>query len=326
MSYNTYTQQGRFTSDGERKTIELRGDVDWMRVYNITVLDAAGAGTGAEFLWLRGLADNSAIEYTKLAADQSLEIDYVTPGFRYFNDQDDSELGAPNTTVTQIDAAGSVTCTSTAGLLEGSIVRFFDVDNANQISGIDFVASSIVANTSFDISFLPSNFVDTGAGITGEFRIVNKDPIYAPNKGTIVDVTITGTTTVVTLSRSVDDLFSVNQYVRFKVPAVCGMRELDGLVGRILSVSAGFNTIEVDINSSGFTAFAFPLNAAVPFTPAEVIPIGDYGTDLLAAGIGATQNEYDIGMILEAGVDAPAGSDGDEIYWVAGKSFSVTNE
>ena len=32
------------------------------------------------------------------------------------------------------------------------------------------------------------------------------------------------------------------------------------------------------------------------------------------------------GMKLTAGTGSPAGVDGDVIYWVAGKSFSVTNE
>jgi len=325
MSYNTYIQQGSFLADGERKTVNLRGDIDWMHVYNITVLAAAGAGTGAEFRWMRGLTDNTAIEYTKLAADQSLSPDYVTPGFRYFNDQDDSELGAPNTTVTRITAAGAVSCTSTAGLLEGSIVRFFNVENANQISGMDFTVSTIVTNTSFNISALPSNMVDTGAGITGTFRIVNKDPMYSPTKGVITDVT-TGVNTFITTSRNVSDIFSEGQYVRFNIPAGCGMPELNGLVGRILGVSSGLNLIEVDIDSSAFTAFAFPLHAAVPVSLPEVVPVGDYGYDLLVNNIGQTQNLYNIGMILEPGTDAPAGSAGDEIYWIAGKSFSVTNE
>ena len=316
-------QQGSFFSDGARKTIELRGDIDWMRVWNSTVIDAAGAGSGAEFLWLRGLTDNSAIQYAKLAADDSLDINYITPGFRYFNDGTSTELGAPNTTVTRIDATGTVSCTSTAGLVEGSIVRFADVDNANQISGIDFVASGIVTNTSFDIGTLPTNFVDTGAGITGEFRIVSQDPIYAPSKATITGVPITGPNeTYITCSLNVATLYSANEYVRFKVPAICGMQELDGLIGRILELDALTNSIVVDINSSGFSAFTFPLHASVPFSLPEVLPVGDYGDTLT----GATANTFSIGMILEAGVNAPAGSNGDEIFWHAGKSFSVTNE
>ena len=107
------------------------------------------------------------------------------------------------------------------------------------------------------------------------------------------------------------------------------MIEMDNLVGTITAVvktgATGANTITVDIDSSGFTAFAYPLTAAAPFTPAMVTPLGtaanstydDLSTD-------ATVNNSSIGMLLAVGGDlGPAGADGDVCYWTAGKSFNL---
>ena len=72
MSNGTIIQQGRFTSDGTAKTIVLRSDVDWMEVDNYTTSLAGGAGTGVEFKWQLGMADDTGFEYQKLAADDSI--------------------------------------------------------------------------------------------------------------------------------------------------------------------------------------------------------------------------------------------------------------
>ena len=78
----------------------------------------------------------------------------------------------------------------------------------------------------------------------------------------------------------------------------------------------------LDIDSTGFTAFNFPLPAAYPFTPAESIPIGEEITLL-----GATRNQSYIGLILASDQTpqsgCPAGVAGDVINWVAGKSFNM---
>jgi hypothetical protein len=44
MAYNTAILQGSFISTGTAQTITLESGWDWIRTYNQTVLDAAGAG------------------------------------------------------------------------------------------------------------------------------------------------------------------------------------------------------------------------------------------------------------------------------------------
>jgi hypothetical protein len=104
------------------------------------------------------------------------------------------------------------------------------------------------------------------------------------------------------------------------------------VLGTITAVDATVttgNSITVNIDSTAFTAFAFPLSAAVPFTFAEVIPVGEDTASALTAGVDiltdATINTGYIGMILTGGASCPGGVVSDVVYWTAGKSFSVTN-
>ena len=118
-----------------------------------------------------------------------------------------------------------------------------------------------------------------------------------------------------------------------------GMVEINGLQGEIVAIGQAdansfTNTITVNINSSGFTAFAFPTTGDVPFTPAIVVPIGE-GTNSAIANPNllddATVNTAYIGVILGAAAtlpssgtsQGPAGSNGDVIYWQAGTVFST---
>ena len=168
-----------------------------------------------------------------------------------------------------------------------------------------------------------------GAGTTGSWRKINFNPLFYPRRRAITKVT-QASSAVVTLS--VTHGFKVGQEVRFKVPAAYGMTELDGLKGTITAIDTTVtsgNTVTVDIDSSAFTAFAFPATAAVPFDAAELIPVGQDTAESLDAGVdilsGATNNTGYIGMKLVGGASNPGGATSDVMYWVAGKSFSVDN-
>jgi hypothetical protein len=104
--------------------------------------------------------------------------------------------------------------------------------------------------------------------------------------------------------------------IRLHVPSEFGMVQADGLQGKVTAVNTTNNTITLDIDSSAFTAFAFPTSASVPFTQAHIVPFGD-----VANGVeSATDNTGKIIMRLGAGADGPAGSASDKIYWRAWKA------
>jgi hypothetical protein len=200
-------------------------------------------------------------------------------------------------------------------------VRLIDVTGAQQLGGIDFtVGNNTLTSTTFSLDYM----AQIVAGTTGSWRKIPFQPQFYPRKRTITAIT-QATSAVITMS--VTHGFTAGQAVRLKVPSAYGMTEMDNLIGNITAVSTANNTITVDIDSSSFTAFSFPLTAAVPFTFAEVIPVGETANGTYANNLDdATDNVSLIGMKLAAGADSPAGSSSDVIYWRAGKSFSVSNE
>lgn len=320
MANETIVQQGRFTSTGENTFLQLRGDVDWIRVYNTTVMDAAGGGDLAEAYWQRGM--DTGFGYVKEATIGALVPDALTTGFTLFDSSDQSP-NVLNTTVTAVSTAATplVSAASTAGLQDGDIVRMINVTGAQQLGGIEFTIGNLVANTEFELSYMSTL---GGAGTTGSFRRIPYDPIYYPSFRYITAIT-QAANAVITLS--VDHNYTVGQEVRVTVPDVYGMSEISGYRFTIVDIDTTNNTITIDCNTSAFTAFAFPATAAVPFSPAIVTPVGETAAGAYANLLDdATENISTIGIELAAGALEPAGQANDVIYWVAGKSFDIIDD
>jgi len=322
----TIIQQGRFTSDGTTKTLDIRSDVDWMEVVNYTVADddTQTTAVGVQYFWQRGMADGTGIEYKKSNAANAAQLTtaLASGGFTLL-DTSDQTPGALNSTITAISNAAIpvVTNSGTNGLSAGDVVRIINVSGAQQLGGIDFtVGNNTLSATTFSLDYM----AQIVAGTTGSWRKIPFQPQFYPRRRTITAIT-QAQSAVITMS--VTHGFTAGQAVRLKVPSAYGMTEMDNLIGNITAVSTANNTITVDIDSSAFTAFAFPLTAAVPFTLAEVVPVGETANGTFANSLDdATNNVSIIGMELAAGADSPAGSNNDVIYWRAGKSFSVSNE
>jgi len=319
---------GSFTSTGANVLIPLRQGVDWFRVLNYTQGVATQSGpVGVTYAWQNGFPSGAAwVTYKGASAAVTANL-ITSAGFSLY----DSSLQAPgqlNATITAISAASIpvVTNTGTNGLLPGSIVRLINVTSAQQLGGMDFtVGYNTLSSTTFSLDYM----AQIVAGTAGSWRQINYDPIYYPRRRTITKVA-TGTTTVVTLS--VTHGYQVGQQVRFAVPSSSGMTQLNGRTGNIIAINTtttSGNTITVDIDSSAFTAFSFPLSAAVPFTPAEVIPVGEDTPTALAFGVDiltdATINTATMGIILTGGAGSPAGASGDKIYWESGTADIVMN-
>ena len=326
MMNGTILQQGRFTSDGTSKELNIRSDVDWMEVINYTVADddTQTTAVGVQYFWQRGMADDTGIEYKKSNAANAAQLTtaLASGGFTLL-DTSDQTPGTLNSTITAVSNAAIpvVTNTGTNGLSAGDVVRLIDITGAQQLGGMDFtVGNNTLSSTTFSLDYM----AQIVAGTTGSWRKIPFQPQFYPRRRTITGITA-ATSAVITMS--VTHGFTAGQAVRIKVPSAFGMTEMDNLIGNITAVSTANNTITVDINSSAFTAFSFPLTAAVPFTFAEVIPVGETANGTYANSLDdATDNVSLIGMKLAAGADSPAGSSSDVIYWRAGKSFSVSNE
>lgn len=327
---NTIIQQGSFVSTGGTKTLNLRSDVDWIKVYNMTEL--AGNQTnavGVTFYWQRGFGDGSQLIHYKSNAANAADLDAydITGGFSLI-DTSKNVIGTLETGITAVsNAAIPVVSDTTHGLVAGDVVRLVNITGAQQLGGFDFTVghNTLTANT-FSLDYM-SQIV---AGTTGSWRKINYDPLFYPRRRYITKIT-QAAQAVVTMS--VKHGYTVGQKVRLRVPAAYGMTEMNGLQATIVAVDTTVttgNSITLDVDSTAFAAFAFPLTAATPFTPAEVIPFGEDSAEALDAGVdtlgGSTENTGIIGLSLTGGANYPGGANADQMFWVAGKSFSVDNE
>lgn len=326
---DTIIQQGSFTGTGGDVTIQLRSDVDWIRVINFTNFGIPAQDEGFRFYWQRGFNQNDGlIEYYAGAGNSIASTALASlgigggpvPGFTLV----DSSLQSTGvaTALTNISTANPpvVTVASTALLKNNDVVRLTSVTGAPQLGGIDY-AITVINGTTFSLSTMTPIAV---AGTAGFYRKINVDPLFYPRRRVIAQITQAAEARITT---TVIHGYTVGQEIRINIPAACGMQEMNGLQGTITEI-LGPDSFTVSINSSTFNPFTFPAAAAVPFTPAEVVPIGEDTAEALSQSVDiladATINQGYIGMILGGGDVSPGGGNADTMFWVAGKSFSNT--
>jgi hypothetical protein len=332
---NTIIQQGRFTSDGNAKILQVRSDIDWMHVRNLTIADAnQTSAVGVEYFWQRGFAADRGIEYLKSNAANAANLtDYLASGGFTLQDSSAQTVGAASAITGASDVVRPIISAADTGtLVAGDIVRLSSVTGAEGLDGIDFAIDTVNVNTNFRLAGAMANS-QGAAGTAGNYRKINFDPLFYPAYRYILNIS-QAASAVVTLS--VPSQYKVGSKVRFVVPSsIYGMTEMDNLLGTVTAVdnTLATQTITVDIDSSAFTAFAFPTAAqstANVLSKAMVVPVGMDTAQAIASSVDqlgdATLNQGYLGMRLAAGANSPAGQNNDVVYWVAGKSFSVDNQ
>lgn len=336
----TIIQQGQFTSDGTATFIPIRSGVDWMKVYNYTEAGALNNNHGVDYYWQRGMANNDAIINRRNAASTAMQITTALAipggpvnGFQLL-DTSLQTVGA-NVAWTAVSGANPpvITTAVTTGLIANqTIVRLYFQTGAGpfaqQLGGIDFTVG-VIGGAGFELQNMPA-IVASGV-VVSNYRIVPFDPIFYPRKRVVSKITQAAQAVVTT---TVNHGYQVGQQIRFTNAnqvrpgsAAYGMVEINNVTGNIVATTA--STFTVDVDTTGFTAFAFPLTANYPFTPLEVVPVGEDTATALAQVPpldtlnDAVFNTAQIGMLLGAGITSPAGSNNDVVFWVAGKSWNV---
>ena len=137
-----------------------------------------------------------------------------------------------------------------------------------QLGGIVFTVTRTGADTvTIPINTNTANF--TATTVT-TWRKVVVGPLYYPQRATITGITAANPMVVTT---STNHGLTVGQQVRLRVPSQLAMTQANNLQGVITAVTATTFTLG-SIDSSAYTAFAWPATTSVPFTPAQVIPVG----------------------------------------------------
>ncbi|MFP3859229.1 MAG: hypothetical protein ACLFUW_00255 [Bacteroidales bacterium] len=313
---------GTFTSDGNAFNLDIPSEYTEIELTNLTDIGSTASSTPVMKAWgFSSMADGEGIHADKTngAATIALPTTVSSDGFTFLSDSGSQELGAENSTITDISDASPpvVSLTSTTGLADGDRIRLYNTTGALQLSGIDYTIDNLVTDTSFELIHVGTAPGDNATA--GTLRRVSSSARYYPRHRVITAVT-EASSAVITLS--VVHGLTAGQAVRFKVPSDWGMVELDGLEGNITAVDTSNNTITVDIDSSSFTSFAYPSSAtaAAGVDFPIVVPFGETANGTFANDLDdATDNQAIRGVTIGTAVQ----TDGKEYQWVARKGTSI---
>ena len=293
MTFNA-RYSGSFTSadPAARHDVELpQGRPDYFRVRNRTAWGDDAAETSVEANWWRGMAFDAAQTIDQAVTSGALSSEAITTnGFRFFNTFNPptfAELAA--TAITNAEPA-VVSMASTGSIAVGDVVRISDSTDMLQISSYDFQVTAVTANVSITLQLDASGFA--AAATAANVRLFIPSRFY-PRWRYIVpleDAAGISQAAEAVICTSVDHDFSVGEKVSFRVSDAYGMNEINNVVGTVLAIGtmdegAVFtevvqgnpaNALRVNIDTSGFTAFALPTSAvfAASATPAVILPAG----------------------------------------------------
>lgn len=298
-------EKGNFTSDGKKKYLALPFGATWIETLNQTTWLAAGADSVVKAEWQKtNIADYYGTATIKTTATNALAPSAAltaATGFAEYDSGADNPLGTVDTgTAISGDNPPIVSVVFDEGEYNnGDIIRMTNVTGGTQLNGLDFTIGSVDHTLDeFELSYMAPIVAATNCVF---YPVLYQDKFY-PRTRYISAITL-GTTTTIKMTVAHD--FAVDDLVRLVVPQQFGTKELNSLAVKVTAITTG--TITVDYDSTGFTAFTFPLTGVSIPQYAQVVPMSP-----------AVQNDGEIGIVLQAGTGAPAGSDGDVILWKAG--------
>jgi hypothetical protein len=337
-----------FVSTGAAKKILLPSSADYVITKNITKLGLTTAAcVGGEWFgpkFLTGAsATNDGIRWGKNGSHAILMDNFSSSavlasagGFTYVTDSPIVEAQAANA-ITAITAANPAVVTQTNTYSEGDVIRIYNTTGMLQAGGIDVQISS-VSSSGYTLLGLPATASNgfAAAATAGNTRRISQFSAVDPESITITNIS-QASSAVVSTSINPANYYVVGMKIHFNVPSSCGMVEMDQLTGTITAVNAvaasgniGAYNVTVDINSTAFTAFAFPASSTSPnkqlfptFAPAGASTTYNPLTQTYT-GYDFNKQPFRTGQFvpylnLAGGINAPAGQANDVINWIAYK-------
>jgi hypothetical protein len=276
--------------------IVIPSNVDWLSVWNYTRYGTVGttgayfngtanASVGVEFYWQRGMAPGTGIVKYYGAASNVLDGDtLVSGGFTLYDPSGQSAgalplLGNAVATTASTNVTRPVVSTgNTAGVIVGSVVRLSNTAQTD-VNGVDFVVGAVTANTSFTLLTASNPLANAPGAIGGAgfYRLVNTDGLFYPRRRYVVNITKAVNAQV---STSVAHRYVAGQAVRFEIPAVSGMVQLNSTVfnnyqtATVVTVVDDYN-FTINIDTTAFTTFTWPTISQQPSSFPEVNPVGE---------------------------------------------------
>ncbi len=339
---------GSFTSTGAGVIVPMPSSPDYVVATNFTQLPLAPAtGVVIRSEWfgpkfgVGASAANDGVRWKKTNSTNALLIDTfgtatASNGFTYVSSVPVVEPQAANA-ITAITAANPAVVSQTNTYSNGDILRFYNTTGMLQIAGFDAQISS-VSGSGYTLLGLPATasngFASAAtAGFTrriSKFGAVEPEFLYITNISQAIQA-------VVSTSVDPSDHYVVGMLIHFSVPGSFGMTQINQLTGKIVAVNAvsatsniGAYNLTVDIDSSAFTAFAFPDTSLSPSARlfATLAPAGARTqfdpVSLVQTGYNFQKQPFRTGqfvpyLFFAGGAQSPAGANADVIDWIAYK-------
>lgn len=246
----------------------------------VEIIDQTQWGVGSSaFLqyawWDVNNAGQTNVQYAN-AATTLFNIQVTSNGIAQYDGHAASPnpyLLGPVVTGGALSKANPAQLTSTAhGLQTGDQILihgpFTAATAMNQLGGMIFTVTVTGANTvTIPINTNTANF--TATTVT-TWQKVKVPYAYYPSRASITGITAANPMVVTT---STNHGYTVGQQVRLLVSSVFGMTQANNIQAKITAVTSTTFTLG-SVDSSAFTAFAWPAVTSLPFTQPEVVPIG----------------------------------------------------
>lgn len=302
-----------------------------VQIRNVTQFGQTGTGNLniQTMVWDSSYPTQTAVEYINAAGTALLPGAVTTNGISRYDGTQSVALGAA-VTAGALSKANPAVMTSTAhGLQTGDQILitgpFTAATAMNQLGGMIFSITVVNAN-SFSIP-INTNVANFTATTVTTYRKVNVGPLYYPQRAFITGITAANPMVV---STSTNHGYTVGQQVRLRVPSQFGMTQANNVQGVITAVTATTFTLGA-VDSSAFTAFAWPAVTSLPFTQPTVTPVGSGPTPTTVGGVtyyqdlldDATTNQQFQGFTIGSGLllTSAAGTVGitasDVLAWTA---------
>ncbi len=289
--------------------IQIPSGADWVKVRNFTQYGTIGttgayfngtanASNGLEFFWQRGMAAGTAIVTYKGAASAVLYGDtLVSGGFTLYDPSGQTTgaqplLGAPVAISAVTNATRPVvTHTADTSVVVGSVVRLSNTAQTD-VNSVDMVVGTVTNSTTFTL-LTSTNALATAPGAIGGagfYRVVYTPSLFYPRRRTVVNITRAVNAQV---STALEHSLTVGQEIRFNIPTVSGMTQLNGTVANnyqpavVVSVVDAYN-FTINIDTTAFTAFSWPTIAQQPSSFPNFTPVGED----TATGLTANNNVF----------------------------------
>lgn len=341
----TILDGGSFTSTGVNVKIPLPSSADYFRTWNLTQLAAAaptvcvgGEWFGSKF-GAGASAANDGVRWKKVGSSvvqmDLFSTSTASNGFTYVTSVPIVEAQNASA-ITAISAANPAVVTQTNTYNNGDFVRIYNTTGDLTIGGMVFQISS-ASGSGYTLLGL-ANVAGNGlaAATAGFTRRVSSNEAVDPQFLYITNIS-QATSAVVSTSVDPSAFYVVGNKIHFSVPSSFGMTQMNNLTGTITAVNAasasaniGAYNLTVNIDSTAFTAFAFPATTLSPtsYLFATLAPQGSQTSfnpvTLVQTGYEFTKTPFHTGqftpyMLVSGGANSPGGANADVINWMSYK-------